>query len=65
MMENHTIQFTGLSKREYFAGLAMQGLLSKMGDSERIANESSEFLKNQIAYASKVMADTLLKQLES
>ena len=45
----------GLTKREYFAGLAMQGLLSnseRIGTADRYAEISIEF------------ADELLKQLE-
>ena len=45
----------GLTKREYFAGLAMQGLLSnpeRIGTADKYAEISIEF------------ADELLKQLE-
>lgn len=47
---------SGLTKREYFAGLAMQGILS---NTEYI-NQSRETL---VDYSIK-MADELLKQLE-
>jgi len=44
---------SGLSKREYFAGLAMQGLL--------VSNHDADF--KEIAEWSVKMADELLKQL--
>ncbi len=48
-------RLTGLTKREYFAGLAMQGILSHSfgrGDSTELAIESIK------------LADALLKELE-
>lgn len=48
-------EFQGLTKREYFAGLAMQGLLAKEG-----VWSSDEIL----AQRSIEIADELLKQLE-
>lgn len=45
----------GLTKREYFAGLAMQGLLSHFG----LRHESEN-----LAHYSKIYADQLLKALE-
>lgn len=50
--------FMGLTKREYFAGLAMQGILS---------NNLLEPNKSTVEYAAKLSisaADELLKQLE-
>lgn len=50
-----SVTHLGLTKREYFAGLAMQGLLSnseRIGTADRYAEISIEF------------ADELLKQLE-
>lgn len=55
----------GLTKREYFAAMAIQGLLSREGWSERITNEQVlDSLKNNIATAAVEMADELLKQLD-
>lgn len=55
---------TGLTKREYFAGLAMQGLVAREGWSERIMEEGGDkSLCIYIAAASIKMADELLKQL--
>lgn len=55
----------GLTKREYFAGLAMQGLLSNYMITERLSGNSglpvpSEFTKQAIQ-----MADDLLNELSS
>jgi hypothetical protein len=51
----------GLTKREYFAGLAMQGLLATyLGHYVVILND-----KSTIARLSIELADELLKQLES
>lgn len=46
----------GLTKREYFAGLAMQGLL---------ANQRLSATEQEVASASVILADELLKQLEN
>lgn len=43
---------TGLTKREYFAGLAMQGMVVKTGD------------ERTIAFAAVAYADALLAELE-
>jgi hypothetical protein len=54
----------GLTKREYFAGVAMQGLLaSSWGKKETEAGKASLIL-DQIIPASIQLADELLKQLE-
>ena len=45
----------GLNKREYFAGLAMQGMIAKYG---------AEYKAKKIVEASVEIADELLKQLE-
>ncbi|MDP5205482.1 hypothetical protein ORI99_00255 [Alishewanella sp. SMS9] len=54
----HLTQTTnyGLTKREYFAGLAMQGLLAKHGDDDYNAS-------NIAGYSAK-HADALLAELE-
>jgi len=46
---------TGLTKREYFAGLAMQGLLS---------NPNIDCVDSILAKSSVEISDALLKQLE-
>lgn len=55
---------TGLTKREYFAGLAMQGILAnpsvgKIIDGERFVD------KIAVSQSSVIIADELLKQLEN
>ncbi len=56
----HPEQFTqtasGLTKREYFAGLAMQGLLAYVGDDVRRINM-------EIAASSVRLADCLILEL--
>lgn len=51
----HPSEFIGLTKREYFAGLAMQGMLA--GEPDR---KPEYLIPDAIA-----IADELLKQLES
>lgn len=51
-----TVPASGLSKREYFAGLAMQGLLSKHGD--------DDYATDSIAKYAISHADALLAELE-
>jgi hypothetical protein len=53
--------FEGLTKREYFAGLAMQGMLSNSA-LVRELNTTNEIAS--ICNASLLCADELLKQLE-
>lgn len=47
----------GLTKREYFAGLAMQGICAGYQGNKTMS-------WSQVAYKSVVLADELLKQLE-
>lgn len=47
----------GLTKREYFAGLAMEGLISKSASQMQINTEN-------LIHKSLEIADELLKQLE-
>ena len=54
----------GLTKREYFAGLAMQGLLSN-SYSNGFSQPLSEYDSKSIAKFSIEYADELLKQLEN
>lgn len=54
---------SGLTKREYFAGLAMQGILAnpnvgKIIDGERFVD------KIAVSQSSVIIADEILKQLE-
>lgn len=60
----HNKPLTGLTKREHFAGLAMQALLSNgvMGDSE-LWETPQEWVK-QMTETGVEMADALLKELE-
>lgn len=55
----------GLSKREYFAGLAMQGLLSNSGHVQTFNGNSPHAVPSEIAKYSIQYADELLKQLEN
>jgi hypothetical protein len=57
--------WSGLTKREYFAGLAMQGILAHEAFYQRMANEGNDVMIKEISKASVKMADELLKQLES
>lgn len=52
----------GLTKREYFAGLAMQGLLNK-GDWGEGAAEQREHFRAYMAKLAVKNADALLKEL--
>ena len=56
-LNNHRM---GLTKREYFAGLAMQGLLANSGYWKTLENGGDDYL-TQCAVE---LADSLLKQLE-
>lgn len=49
---NESMQFVGLTKREYFAGLAMQGIAS------------SDLTYEDIAHDAVKMADALLVELD-
>lgn len=60
--DNGTIKFPGLTKREYFAAMALQGLMA--------VNDKGSFENKQEMIAEGVnraimAADELLKQLES
>ena len=50
---------TGLSKREYFAGLAMQGVLSHRHPQTPTPNQAEDIARYSIA-----IADELLKQIK-
>ena len=51
-----TVVAHGLTKREYFAGLAMQGVLASDADQHRVAEEIAGIAVSQ--------ADALLAELE-
>ena len=53
--------YKGLTKREYFAGLAMQGLLRN----HLMIDTMNEYSKDWISKHSILIADELLKQLET
>ena len=57
--EGYGKKFIGLTKREYFAGLAMQGLLASMRGFAATTDFVSHLNNTAIKYA-----DELLKQLE-
>ena len=56
---------TGLTIRQYYAGLAMQGLVSQQAPVDRILNEGNQSLTKQIAAASLVLADALIAEFNS
>lgn len=56
--------FKGVTKREYFAAMAMQALL-KDAYTDRIINESEGTQIKQVVKASIIAADELLKQLSN
>jgi len=58
----YEVKFGGLTKREYFAAKAMQGLLAKEAWLER--NENDIKFNTIIAKAAVNIADQLLKELE-
>ena len=60
-------EVTGLTKREYFAGLAMQGLLanSSIIDLLKQADVGEQEDRRVMAVGAIKMADELLKQLDN
>jgi len=56
--------YKGLTKREHFAGLALQGLLSKEGYYDRIICEGGDITERaKIAQAAVIMADLVIAEL--
>jgi hypothetical protein len=56
---------TGLTKREYFAGLAMQGLLTRVPKRHNVEKTDLGILESiRIAEESVIMADKLLAELD-
>lgn len=56
-------EFAGLSKRECFAAMAMQGLLAGVDGDSSLHDSAPEWIKN-IAEASVEFSDALLAELE-
>ena len=59
----HYVAFEDVTKREYFAAMAMQSLLSRTERLNHIVWDRSEFLL--IAKEARLMANALLSELES
>ena len=59
------IKTTGLTKREYFAGLAMQGLYSNHEWAKNLTEDDWDEYKERLVSSSIEIADELLKQLEN
>ena len=57
--ENNGIYFSGLTKRELFAAMAMQGLLANWSDLQR-----DGFLDHEIAEFAVQRADALIQALK-
>lgn len=53
----------GLTKREYFAAMAMQGLLSRLALHEEISNSTGTKLKYPSTDAAVSIADDLIQSL--
>lgn len=53
----------GLSKREYFAGLAMQGIISSDWGKKRINATESIIMLDQVSEAAVKAADALINEL--
>ena len=62
-LEDREVHY-GVSKREYFAGLAMQSFILNKSLSTWDACMNNEGVTTDVAAASLNMADELLKQLE-
>ena len=63
-LPNKEKQYSGLTKREYFAGLAMQGLLANCNGG-MTSGGTHVFSPNGISELAVLHADELLKQLEN
>jgi len=58
--------YQGLTKREHFAGLAMQGILGCQNITERMVSDNLGVIKaDEVGEAAVSMADALLKALEA
>lgn len=47
----------GLSKREWFAGMALQGLLARQLDPRDLAYEPEQSVRNALAFADKMLEE--------
>ena len=63
-LPNQERQYSGLTKREHYAGLAMQGLLANSYGG-MTSGGSRTFSPNEISKLAVIHADELLKQLEN
>ena len=54
----------GLTKREYFAGLAMQGLLTRFKQEGKMDTYLTIFENKRIAAEAVIMADNILEALD-
>ena len=61
----HSKMTGGLTKREYFAGLAMQGMLSNSGTSNYLKGNIDLLVPELVSKFAIEYADELLKQLEN
>jgi hypothetical protein len=59
------VEQEGLTKREYFAGLAMQGLLTRIPNRHNGETDLGMLESQRIAEEAVIMADKLLEQLEN
>jgi hypothetical protein len=59
-----TVQLPGLSKREYFAAMAMQGILTNQSwvETLKIPDDWNDY-KDRLVEGSIEMADSLIKEL--
>jgi hypothetical protein len=57
--------YSGLTKREYFAGLAMQGLLTRVSNRHGNELDLGVLESKRIASEAIYMADALLTELEA
>jgi hypothetical protein len=61
MLDNVKVKLNGLTKREYFAGLAMQGIIAS---TQKIGLETNEKHIKIISKKSVMYADALLAELK-
>jgi hypothetical protein len=62
---NGNLIMTKVTKREYFAALAMQGLLTRIPPRHGGEVDLGILESQRIAAESRIMADTLLEELEN
>ena len=63
-VDSSKVECKGLTKREYFAGLAMQGLLTRVQKRDNNKVDLGILECKRIVDEAVIMADELLKQLE-